>query len=287
MQNPNVADTWLTNAAEIVRNPDGTVQRNPLTGEPIYRNQKEVKDYNANFAGAVKSGLEALPESQRMELGLRTTEEGNLFMRYRPDNVLDSPALTNQYNRHQIASLKLLSRVLADKGSPGMEMRFFYHKALGPRKGYGQFEGTEKIAVPYGIEVTKDGNVNVKSVDFNQLTQNYQRMAKRDPFRGLWASPSEFTRDADIYFNNHAEGRPGADAIGIDKRNAINALANLDVLAQREANPLVARLPSSVRPIIKSYRIDRASQISATDAMKPFISEDQYRLLKANYLPRN
>jgi len=261
------------------------VQRNPLTGEPIYRTQKEVKDYNANFAGAVRSGLEALPEAQRMELGLRQTEEGNLFMRYLPDNVLDSLALTNQYNPHQIGSLRLLSRVLADKGSPGMEMRFFYHKALGPKKGYGQFEGTEKITVPYGIEVTKDGNVNVKSVDFNQLTQNYQRMAKRDPFRGLWASPGEFTQDADTYFTNHAQGRPGADAIGVDKRNAINALSNLDVVGQRDANPLVDRMPASVRPIVKSYRIDRANQISATGAIKPFISEDQYYQMKRNYMP--
>jgi hypothetical protein len=283
MQNPNVADTWLTSAPEIVRNPDGTVQRNAITGEPIYRTQKEVKEYNANFAAAVKSGLEALPEAQRMELGMRTTEEGNTFARYLPDNVLDSLAGTNQYNPHQIASLRLLSRVLADKGQPGMEMRFFYHKALSAGKRYRQFEGTEKIAVPYGIEITKDNNVNIKSVDFNQLTQNYQRMAKRDPFRGLWASPGEFTQDAHTYFSNHAQGRPGADAIGIDKRNAINALSNLDVLAQREANPLLTRLPSSVRPIIKSYRIDRANQISATGAVKPFISEDQYYQMKRNY----
>jgi len=289
MQNPNVANTWLTNAAEIVRNPDGTVQRNPLTGEPIYRTAKEVKEYNANFANAVQSGLEALPESQRMELGMRTTtdEQGkqNTFVRYLPDNILDSLAGTNQYNPHQIASLRLLSRVLADKGQPGMEMRLFYHKALGAGKKYGQFEGTEKTAVPYGLEISKDNNVNIKSIDFNQLTQNYQRMAKRDPFRGLWASPSEFTQDAHTYFTNHANGRPGADAIGVDKRNAINALSNLDVVGQRDANPLVDRMPASVRPIVKSYRIDRANQISATGAIRPFISEDQYYQMKRNYMP--
>ena len=289
LQNPKVAETWLTNAAEIVRNQDGTAKRDPLTGQPIYRTPKEVEQYNAGFANAMRSGLEALSEEQRMDLGFRATQDEkgrqNTFVRYLPDHLIDSLALSNQYNPNQIASLRLLSRVLADKGQPGMEMRLFYHKALTAGKRYRGFEGTEKIAVPYGIEITGDNNVNIKSADFNQLANNYLRVRNREPFKSLWDSPDAFTQDAHTYFTNHANGRPGADAIGEQKRDAINSLANFGTVLQRETNPLIERTPGSVRPIIKSYRIDRANQISATGAVRPFISEEQYHMMNRNYMP--
>jgi hypothetical protein len=285
LQNPNVAETWLTNSSEILRKPDGTVMRDKNTGLPLYRTPRQVEEYNANFAQALHKGLDSLPEDQRMAIGYRRDGD-NVFMRYLPDNVIDSLAGTNQYNPHQIASLRLLSRTLADAASPGMEMRMFYHKALSAGKTYRGFEGTEKIAVPYGIELTGDNNVNIKSVDFGQLTNNYLKARTRAPFKDLWASPDEFTQDAHTYFTNHSKGDPGATAIGIKKRDAINSLANFGTQLHQDSNPLVGSLPQSVRPIIKSYRIDRSNQITATGTMRPFVSEEQYRRMNMNYLPQ-
>jgi hypothetical protein len=284
LQKPNVAET-LTNSSEILRKPDGTVMRDKNTGLPLYRTPKQVEEYNANFAQALHKGLDSLPEDQRMAIGYRR-DGNNVFMRYLPDNVIDSLAGTNQYNPHQIASLRLLSRTLADAASPGMEMRLFYHKALTAGKTYRGFEGTEKIAVPYGIELTGDNNVNIKSVDFGQLTNNYLKMRNKAPFKDLWASPDEFTQDAHTYFTNHSKGDPGATAIGIKKRDAINSLANFGTQLHQDSNPLVGSLPTSVRPIIKSYRIDRSNQITATGTMRPFVSEEQYRRMVMNYLPK-
>jgi hypothetical protein len=284
LQKPNVAET-LTNSSEILRKSDGTVMRDKNTGLPLYRTPKQVEEYNANFAQALNKGLDSLPEDQRMAIGYRR-DGNNVFMRYLPDNVIDSLAGTNQYNPHQIASLRLLSRTLADPASPGMEMRMFYHKALTAGKTYRGFEGTEKIAVPYGIELTGDNNVNIKSVDFGQLTNNYLKMRNKAPFKGLWQSPDEFTQDAHTYFTNHSKGDPGATAIGIKKRDAINSLANFGTQLHQDSNPLVGGLPQSVRPIIKSYRIDRSNQITATGTMRPFVSEEQYRRMAMNYLPK-
>lgn len=162
----------------------------------------------------------------------------------------------------------------------------FYNTATTAGKKYASFQGREKIAVPYGIELTHDNQVNIKSVDFQQLNDNYLRVRNRDPFKTLWKSPDEFTQDSHTYFTNHKEGQPGATGIGEQKRDAINSLAGFGTQMQREANPLVGTLPSSVRPIVKSYRIDRANQISATGAMRPFISEAQYYAANRNYLPR-
>jgi hypothetical protein len=286
LQNPNTTETWLTNSSEILRAPDGTVMRDKNTGLPLYRTPKQVEEYNANFAQALHRGLDSLPEDQRMAIGYRR-DGNNVFMRYLPDNVIDSLAGTNQYNPHQIASLRLLSRTLADAASPGMEMRLFYHKALTAGKTYRGFEGTEKIAVPYGIEITGDNNVNIKSVDFGQLTNNYLKARNRAPFKDLWQSPDEFTQDAHTYFTNHSKGDPGATAIGIQKRDAINSLANFGTQLHQDSNPLVGSLPTSVRPIIKSYRIDRSNQITATGTMRPFVSEEQYRRMNMNYLPQS
>jgi hypothetical protein len=287
LQKPNVAETWLTNSSEILRKPeDGTVMRDKNTGLPLYRTPKQVEEYNANFAQALNKGLDSLPEDQRMAIGYRR-DGNNVFMRYLPDNVIDSLAGTNQYNPHQIASLRLLSRTLADAASPGMEMRMFYHKALTAGKTYRGFEGTEKIAVPYGIEITGQNNVNIKSVDFGQLTNNYLKMRNKAPFKDLWASPDEFTQDAHTYFTNHSKGDPGATAIGIKKRDAINSLANFGTQLHQDSNPLVGSLPKSVQPIIKSYRIDRSNQITATGTMRPFVSEEQYRRMNQNYLPKD
>jgi len=285
LQKPNVAETWLTNSSEILRKPDGTVMRDKNTGLPLYRTPKQVEEYNANFAQALHRGLDSLPEDQRMAIGYRQ-DGNNVFMRYLPDNIINSLEGTNQYNPHQIASLRLLSRTLADAASPGMEMRLFYHKALTAGKTYRGFEGTEKIAVPYGIEITGDNNVNIKSVDFGQLTNNYLKARNRAPFKDLWQSPDEFTQDAHTYFTNHSKGDPGATAIGIQKRDAINSLANFGTQLHQDSNPLVGSLPTSVRPIIKSYRIDRSNQITATGTMRPFVSEEQYRRMNMNYLPK-
>jgi hypothetical protein len=286
LQNPNVAETWLTNSSEIMRKPDGTAMRDQNTGLPILRTPKQVEEYNANFAQALRRGLDSLPESQRMDLGYRQQGD-NVFMRYLPDHVLDTLAGTNQYNPHQIASLRMLSRTLVDSASPGMEMRLFYHKALTENKKYRAIEGTEKVAVPYGIEITKNNNVNIKSVDFAQLTNNYLKMRNRAPFKDLWKTPDEFTQDAHTYFTNHSQGDPGATGIGTAKRDAINALANFGTKLQQDSNPLVGALPTSVRPIVKSYRIDRSNQITATGTMRPFVSEEQYQRMNMNYLPQS
>jgi hypothetical protein len=284
MQNPNTAEAYLRNASEILRKPDGTVMRDPNTGLPLYRTANEANRYNAETANQLHQALSALTDGQKADIGFR--QEGNtIFARTLPTQVIDSLNRINQYNPHQAAALSQMSHILGDPASPGAEMRFFYHKALSERGKYGQFEGTEKLTVPYGIQVTKDKNVTIKAVDFNQLTNNYLRARGRDPYKSLWKSPDEFAQDAHTYFVNHSKNQPGAEGIGTDKRDAINALANFGTDLQKDSNPLMGSLPAGVRSIIKDYRIDRSSGWSATGSMRPFINEEQYRRMNMNYLP--
>lgn len=287
LKNPNVVETKLQSAAEIKRDSNGNVIWDPLTGKPAIRTPEELKDYNARFAADIQRGVDALSPEQRAEMGHQVTSSGNTFVRYLPNDIIDGLAKSNQYNPHQIASLRMLSAVLGDKGNPGMEVSAFYHKAVTSGKKYGQFAGSEKAFVPYGIEITKDGNVAVKAVDFNTLNNNYLKARSRAPYKDLWESPSDYMQDAHTYFTNHAQGKPGADSgIGEAKRDAINALGNFQTTTHADTNPLVEKLPKRTESIIKSYRIDRTNQMQATGAIRPFVSKEQYDLMNTNYLPK-
>jgi hypothetical protein len=103
----------------------------------------------------------------------------------------------------------------------------------------------------------------------------------------LWGNVGEFNADADTYFQNHARGNPGSDGIGVAKRDAINSLLGLETQLHRDSNPLLAGADNPrARPIIKSFRIDRASQVQATEKTTPFSDLAQYTLMNKNYRPR-
>jgi hypothetical protein len=289
LRTTNAADTFLNTAPEIMRNSDGSVLRDSR-GIPMMRSPSQVKQYNAKLANDTLDRINALPEDRKNDIGYKILPNGNVFVRYLPQELRDGLEKTSEYNLHQIRALDSLSEALADKSRMGTNFRLFYNKALSENKRYGSFSGTEKYAVPYGFTVSKNDNVLLSSVDFDQLNQNYLKNATRSPFKELWGgNPGNFVQDANSYFENHKRGEPGATGIGDQKRDAINALLNLDTSVNRDANPLIAERGKpfpGTRPIIKSYRIDRASQVTPTEMTSPFTTEAQYHRLNRNYRPR-
>ena len=288
LRSTNAADTFLDTAPEIMRNPDGSVMRD-ARGVPLMRTPAQVRQYNAKLASDTFDRISALSDDQKMAIGHRILPNGNIFVRYLPQELRDGLAKTNEYNPHQIKALNALSEMLADKSQMGTNFRIFYHKALSEGKRYRSFSGTEKFAVPYGFEISNKDNISLRSVDFDQLNDNYLKNATRAPFRQLWGTPSEFVQDSNTYFQNHARGEPGATGIGEAKRDAINALLRLDTSVNRDANPLLEARGGKgfpgTRPIIKSYRIDRASQVTPLEKTSPFTTEEQYYKMNRNYRP--
>lgn len=289
LRSTNAADTFLDTAPEIMRNPDGSVMRDSR-GVPLMRTPAQVRQYNAKLADDMLDRINALSENQKADIGFKTLPNGNTFVRYLPQELRDALAKTNEYNPHQIKALNALSENLADNSKMGTIFRMFYHKALTEGKRYGSFRGTEKFAVPYGFEISQKDNVLLRSVDFDQLNHNYLQNATRAPFRQLWNNPSEFTQDWNTYFQNHANGQPGATGIGEAKRDAINSLLRLDTDVNRDANPLLEARGGKgfpgTRPIIKSYRIDRASQVTPLEKTSPFTTDQQYYRMNRNFRPR-
>jgi hypothetical protein len=281
---PNAVDTWFDSTPSVLRDANGVVQKDS-TGAPILRKQSDVAKYNAGLTRAVNDYVAALPEDQRAQLGVTQKGEHNNTLRYLPDELLNQMASKNQYNPTQIENLRTLSKSLADRDQAGRMFNFFYQTAS-RGKQYATLAGAERNVVPYLFETTKDGNVNLKGVDFGQLTNNYLKARQRnDTVKSLWQTPNDFANDASTYFANHAGGKPGAEGVGPDKRDVINALAGIGTSVNKELNPFTSQTPQA-RSIIKSFRIDRINRLSPTDEIKDFKDERQYiSYLNQNYHP--
>src|SRR5208282_6712871 len=63
LRKPGVAEHWLDSSPELMRNPDGTIQRDK-DGSPLFRSGSEVKQYNASLQKDISEYVNALPEDQ-------------------------------------------------------------------------------------------------------------------------------------------------------------------------------------------------------------------------------
>lgn len=280
---PNAVDHWFDSTPSVLRDKNGVVQKDG-TGAPVIRSQSEVAKYNTGLSRSVNDFVGALPEDRRAELGITQKGEHNVTLRYMPDELLDNLAAKNQYNPNQMENLRTLSKSMADRSQAGRMFNFFYQTAS-KGKQYATLAGAERNIIPYLFETTKDGNTNLKGVDFGQLTNNYFKYQKNATVKKLWQTANDFNTDADTYFGNHAQGKPGAEGIGPEKRDVINALAGLGTSVNKEMNPFTSQTPQA-KSIIKSFRIDRINRLSPTDVLKDFKDERQYNaFLNRNYHP--
>ena len=289
----NNAETWLDSAPQLMRDKDGNVMKDK-NGTPFLRPQGEVRSYAAQMANDMHDWISNLPEDKRNDLGFQKVAgtKDTWFGRYLPDELLDHLASRNQYNFKQVDNMRDLSKILSDGNQNGREVNFFYHKATNNGK-YGQFSGASYNAVPYGFEIGKSGNVNVRAVNFGRLGDNY--LAVRDkllPYQGqkvrlrdVWDTPVAFMNDVHSMFAAHQRGESGATDIGAPKRDLINGLLKLGT-NQSETNPFAATVPSGAKHIFTSFRVDRINRLTPTDTVRPFSGESQYQqYIKPNYLP--
>lgn len=281
LRNPNVAATSLDSAPQFQRDKNGVVMREP-NGKPIMNTSGEVNKIATNMAQAADAKVSSLPDDVKNSIGFKQTGKDSWFSRYLPDDAVDSMLAHNQNNTTQSTNFRLINKNLADASQVGKEYNFFYHKATMNGR-YGSFAGLSRDMVPYGVEKTGTNNINFKSVDFAQLTNNFLRNRNKPGIKGLWDTAQSFVNDADIYFKNHANGDPGETNLGADKKNAINALGKFGTDAHKAINPLTDRLAGN--PIIKSFRLDRINRVTPLDNLRPFTDVSQYDKMTTNFRP--
>jgi hypothetical protein len=219
---------------------------------------------------------------------------------YLTDRQIDLIALSGRFNNQQIKQLRLMNKAAratsdpnADPATRGHRFSVIYQPALKKnRKGqwrYDQIKPQMRDIVPYGVEISKDGNILYRIMSTNQLFANASEKAATKRGRSLYdGNMDSILRDANAIIDLHGKNQ-ATDAYFKDKYGAqwashkefINSVFGNVGKGHKDINPLVAS--DRVDAVVKSYRLDRMNK--ATQLVGATQLPYQNNLIKINYLP--
>ena len=245
---------------------------------------------------ARQSRGEAIPDGE-----LAYNPENNTWSgQYLNDRQIELLALSGRFNSKQIKQLKLMNESAratsdpnADPAARGHRFSVIYQPALKKnRKGqwrYDQIKPQLRDVVPYGVEISKDGNILIRIMSTNQLFANASEKATTKRGRSLYdGNMDSILRDANAIIDLHGKLQ-ATDAYFKDKYGAqwashkefINSVFGNVGKGHKDINPLVAS--DRVDAVVKSYRLDRMNK--ATQLVGATQLPYQNNLIKINYLP--
>jgi hypothetical protein len=245
---------------------------------------------------ARQSRGEAIPDGE-----LAYNPENNTWSgQYLNDKQIDLLSLSGRFNSKQIKQLRLLneaarqtSNTNADPATRGHRFSMIYQPALKKnRKGqwkYDQIKPQLRDVVPYGVEISKDGNILIRIMSTNQLFANVSEKAASKRGRTLYDGNMEtILRDANAVIDLHGKNQ-ATDAYFKEKyagkwedhKKFINSVFGNVGAGHKDINPLVAS--DRVDAVVKSYRLDRMNK--ATQLVGSTQLPYQNNMIKINYLP--
>lgn len=185
------------------------------------------------------------------------------------------------------APLKQLARRMETIGNAGETMQVRYFAYGKSRDLFKQGNVRDARAINREVmfvewQATKDGNINAFVVDLTQFRNRAMKaIAQRDP--SLAEINWDFKQlEADLrrVLDNHANGRAGADGIGDNRRNVVNALLGIGTKTNRAANPLTGL--GGKGSALKTLRLDAFDDIAGTG--RQGFSFD-YQKANGNFMP--
>ena len=245
---------------------------------------------------ARQSRGEAIPDGE-----LAYNPENNTWSgQYLNDKQIDLLSISGRFNSKQIKQLRLLneaarqtSNTNADPATRGHRFSMIYQPALKKnRRGqwkYDQIKPQLRDVVPYGVEISKDGNILIRIMSTNQLFANVSEKASSKRGRTLYDGNMEtILRDANAVIDLHGKNQ-ATDAYFKEKyagkwedhKKFINSVFGNVGAGHKDINPLVAS--DRVDAVVKSYRLDRMNK--ATQLVGSTQLPYQNNLIKINYLP--
>lgn len=293
VQHPQIIDTLFDGSDDVVRDRHGRAVREK-DGSPRFAAPKEQAAQRADLAKEISGWMEqnqpragvdpaqTRPAEARWE---KTVDEKGRVTEGWLTPSLPGPLLrqleaSGKYNPAQLRHLRAVSDAIAQ--GKGQSALFFYQPAMGRGGKYKSLAGDWRTETPYALFISKAGNVLFRTVSREKLVANAQDLIKSG--RGsLWGNEvGRLMADVDAYLANHAAGRPGADGIGTDKRDQINALFGINTKANVAANPFLESSPKS--PIvIRARRLDRTNRLTPVEEYFP----TTYEKLNRNLRPEN
>ena len=262
---------------------------------------REKGKYNRSFAQSLKDAIErqeadtGLPEGHVKPEVNEKTGKVKFVGRYLDDSVLDAVEKSGNWNKEQIAMLREANNNIKNRG--GNEFLISYFKAAhqGGRR-YINAKVENLVEVPYGIEITQQGNVLIRTVSVDQLIKNVDQLTRQQQREltrlygaDLNTAKTMLLNDVDAYHRNHAAGEPGRTGLDADqaiakaKADFINSAFGSGTKAQVDANPWRAGLgKKQPRDVYRSRRIERIGKITQLSGERYV----DYNLINKAFMPR-
>ena len=240
--------------------------QDPVTGQAILRDQRDLNAEHKKVREQLKAlgGSKLRPENDPY-LGPRKDKDSN-NTRIRGKLLPQQFDFLNGFMPH----IRNFARQFEQFGQTGESMQVRYH-AIGSGdsgafqvKKLGNLEAITREVLPFEWQLTKAGNLNAVLLD---LTQFRNRAMRGINNRSEFLAPfnfemSQIETDLKQWMDNHRNNLPGENKIGIDKRNALNALIGIGTNYNRGKNPLNGAFgPGSA---IKQFRLDRVDAAIGT-----------------------
>jgi hypothetical protein len=257
------------------------------------------------------AGLLLIEDQNRRQANGETIAEGQLAYnpdtqtwsgKYLTEDQIKILRLSGRFNNPQIRQLEMLNEAakatLDPNAAPetrGNRFSIIYQAALKRNKKgkwrYDQIEPSLRDVVPYGVEITKKGNILIRIMSTNQMHANISKKAASKKGIQLYDGNIEaILRDVNrvIELHGEADGKP-TDAHFKEKYGAaweshkafINSVFGNVGAGHKDINPLVAS--DKVDAVVKTYRLDRINK--ATQMVGSTNLPYQNNLVKINYLP--
>lgn len=267
--------------------------------------KKETEEMRAT------SGLLLIEDQNRKQANGEEIREGQLT--YNPDTQTWSGKyltedqirilkLSGRFNNPQIRQLEMLNEAAratldpnAEPSTRGNRFSIIYQAALKRNKKgkwrYDQIEPSLRDVVPYGVEISKKGNISIRIMSTNQMHANIsKKAASKDGIKLYEGNIEAILRDVNrvIELHGEADGKP-TDAHFKEKygsqweehKKFINSVFGNVGAGHKDINPLVAS--DKVDAVVKTYRLDRINK--ATQMVGSTNLPYQNNLVKINYLP--
>ena len=303
LENPAIVDRLKAGGHVKIRE-DGKLDTD-ASGRPIFLPTRQVNQNNKAMTQDILDILEKKEASGDTfgpgHLALEETADGGRRAtgKFIDDSIIGELRKTGRYNEHQLDALQAISRGIKD-GS-GDAWNLFYYSALkwnkAGRKVYGSIKGGDRLSLPFGIEISKDGNILVNTISIDAFRKNLEWFAKskgfKEKFGKAFGGENEHQNVQAAqkllpqYLRNHMEGRANDESSGISaaQRDFINAAIGRINEEHVKKNPILEGLGdrrSKRQQSFRSRRLDRIGNAHRGDK----IGTPQLRLIEQNLNPR-
>ena len=276
----------------------GTVFRVDKDGNPIMghlHTPASARKYDKSFGEALQRIIDKkgddLPVGHLRNAGDKDNPkwEG----RFMSDEVIDELAAIGGWNKEQIAVLRQVNEALRE--GKGNEFLFHYFKATSrnSKSRYSSFRGEWRTDVPYGVFMSKAGNILFRVMDVNRLVSNIEYIFSRKGFqkdlvraygRDLEAGKIQFENDIHTLLLQHQKGIRYEDGIlHPDKKNLLFAAFGKGRQESADRNPILQAFPKEGqgKGVWQDRRIDRIGKVQQLGSERPV----NYDLLQRNFMP--